>query len=103
MVAYELKSQTSVTTRRAAGEAQVDSSYAQDQDDAQLQRMGKKPVLKVRRWTVKTIIIIIFFFRFLLFFMVIMGPRQKTWKGTPTERGRKTRQIRKRNYQTNIC
>ena len=38
MVAYELKSDTSVTSR---GAGQV------DRDNAQLQRMGKKPVLKV--------------------------------------------------------
>ncbi|KAJ5814483.1 hypothetical protein N7474_006260 [Penicillium riverlandense] len=42
MVAYELKSHTSVTSR---GEAQVGSSV-RERDDAQLQRMGKKPVLK---------------------------------------------------------
>lgn len=38
MVAYELKSNTSVTSR---GEGQV------DRDNAHLQRMGKRPVLKV--------------------------------------------------------
>ena len=47
MASYELKSQTSVTTRQAAGEPQPGSSVL-DRDDAQLQRMGKKPVLKVR-------------------------------------------------------
>lgn len=41
MVSYEMKSQTSVTSR---GEAQVS---VRERDDVQLQRMGKKPVLKV--------------------------------------------------------
>ena len=48
MVADELKSQSSVIARHAASGAQPASSYAQDSDDAQLHRMGKKPVLKVR-------------------------------------------------------
>lgn len=38
MVAYELKSNTSVTSRGAG---------PVDRDNAHLQRMGKKPVLKV--------------------------------------------------------
>lgn len=42
MVAYELKNQGSVT---AHGEDQVYS--VQDRDNLQLQRLGKKPVLKV--------------------------------------------------------
>ena len=66
MVSYELKSQTSVIARQTASEAQPGSSYAQDYDDAQLQRMGKKPVLKVSSFTVKTIIITFFLFLFLL-------------------------------------
>lgn len=41
MVAYELKSQGSVTAR-AEGPISV-----QDRDNLQLQRLGKKPVLKV--------------------------------------------------------
>lgn len=42
MVAYELKNNASVTSR---GEAPVYS--VQDRDNLQLQRLGKKPVLKV--------------------------------------------------------
>lgn len=43
MVTYELKSQTSVTSR---GGAHMGSSV-RERDNAHLQRMGKKPVLKV--------------------------------------------------------
>jgi pilus assembly protein TadC len=101
MVADELKSQSSVIARHAASGAQP--AYAQDSDDAQLQRMGKKPVLKVRRLTVKIIIIIIIFFFLFLLFMIIAGRRQGI-RGGQNKSGRKTRQMkRRRNYQTNIC
>jgi hypothetical protein len=44
MVSYELKSQNSVTARPAPdGPLSV-----RERDDANLQRIGKKPVLKVR-------------------------------------------------------
>lgn len=43
MVSYELKGHASVTSR---GEAQAASSV-QERDNVHLQRMGKKPVLKV--------------------------------------------------------
>jgi hypothetical protein len=70
MVSYELKSKTSVIARQTASEAQPGSSYAQDYDDAQLQRMGKKPVLKVSSFTVKTVIIT-FLFLFLLLLLLL--------------------------------
>jgi hypothetical protein len=47
MGSYELESQPSVTTRPAPGAAQQGSSVL-ERDDAHLQRIGKKPVLKVQ-------------------------------------------------------
>ena len=44
MVVYEMKNQASVISR---GEARSGTSI-QDRDNAQLRRMGKQPVLKVR-------------------------------------------------------
>ncbi|KIN06808.1 hypothetical protein OIDMADRAFT_107624 [Oidiodendron maius Zn] len=45
MASYELKSQPSITTKPVTGAPQPASSV-RDRDDAHLQRMGKKPVLK---------------------------------------------------------
>lgn len=42
MVAYELKNQASITARGGEQEYSI-----QDRDNLQLQRLGKKPVLKV--------------------------------------------------------
>jgi hypothetical protein len=47
MVSYELKSQASITTRPASGAPPLASSMP-ERDDASLQRIGKKPVLKVQ-------------------------------------------------------
>lgn len=46
MASYELKSRDSVTTRPALEARQTSS--VRELDDAQLQRMGRKPVLKVQ-------------------------------------------------------
>jgi hypothetical protein len=47
MGSSELKSHPSITTRPAPGAPQLTSSM-RERDDAHLQRMGKKPVLKVQ-------------------------------------------------------
>jgi hypothetical protein len=47
MESYELKSQASSITRPAPGATRLASSV-RERDDANLQRMGKKPVLKVQ-------------------------------------------------------
>jgi len=47
MVSYELKGLASITTRPAPGAPPLASSV-RERDDANLQRMGKKPVLKVQ-------------------------------------------------------
>jgi hypothetical protein len=47
MASYQLKSLTSITTRPAPGGPPLASSV-RERDDANLQRMGKKPVLKVQ-------------------------------------------------------
>jgi len=47
MGSYELKSQASITIRSARGATRLAPSV-HERDDANLQRMGKKPVLKVQ-------------------------------------------------------
>jgi hypothetical protein len=46
MASYELKDLASITTRPAPGTPPLASSV-RERDDANLQRIGKKPVLKV--------------------------------------------------------
>lgn len=76
MVAYGLKSQSSVMARPTASEAQQASSNPQDDDDAQLQRLGKKPVLKVRILAVKALSSLSFLFFLFLLFLIITSRRQ---------------------------